>query len=70
MIVSANLRHTLAREGWWKLAHEVKKTEGLAPPETVTVQSGVKSLAMKLAADLVNEAVIERGVAAYNRVRG
>jgi hypothetical protein len=68
-MITSRLQRALGQHGFWKLAQEVKRAEGLAPPQTVTLESAVSSLSLKFAADLVNERVIARGIEAYRKVR-
>lgn len=67
-MISPNLRAQLRDGGWWKIAREVKALQGGAPPAEPTLPACVESLAMKVAADHVNERTIAEGVAAYKRV--
>ena len=67
-LMSPTLRDMLAREGWWKLAHDVKVAQGLAPPAEPTLVNCVASLALKVAADARNTRTIAEGLAAYRRV--
>lgn len=67
-MISPTLRAQLRDGGWWKLAHAVKVAQGGAPPEVPTLPACVAALAMKVAADRVNERTVAEGVAAYRRL--
>lgn len=68
--VSDNLRNALRDQGWWALAHRVKVSQELAPPEQVTLGSAVEALSMKISADRDTHNRIREGLRALRLVRG
>jgi len=67
--ISPTLTQALAREGWWKLAAEVRRRQGEVAHDEPTLHNLIAARAMKVASDHSNEDVILEGIAAYRRIK-
>ena len=69
MIVSDNLLAVLRYEGYAKLAHETLRSQGEYVGDITNVADAVKSLSVKLAANLENEKIVAEGLYSLRRLQ-
>lgn len=67
--ISHTLTQALVRDGWWKLAAEVRRRQGDLAADEPTIPNLIAARAMKVASDHANEDVILEGLAAYRQIK-
>ena len=69
MIASETLRSALRHEGYAKVAQEVLRNQGEYVGDFSSVADSVKSLAVKVAANLENENIVADGLHSFRRLQ-
>jgi hypothetical protein len=67
MLISKNLRATLRFEGYTKVAAQVMRDQGEYVGDISHISGAMKSLAVKVAANLENERIVSAGIQSFRR---
>lgn len=67
-LLSPTLVHALRDGDFAKLSHDVLYLRGEYPPADDSLQEAGRAVCMKLAVNLVNQAVVKDGIAAYEEL--